>query len=195
MARPSNKQQRTEQILDAFEWCVGKYGVEGSTLEKIAEKAKLARPLIRHHIGNKELLLGSLVDRMITKSACSMKQLIDSLPSTDVGSKLIEYLFDPDYSDQQMILVFGGLILAATDRPQLAETMSQWVTQFIETITQLLKQEFPNSDPNILSAVATGITGIYFNVDSLNALNQTTTIRSDSKAAAFMLLKALKQSG
>ncbi len=192
MARPSNKEQRTEQILDAFESCVAKYGVEGSTLEKIAETAGLARPLIRHHIGNKELLLDALVKRMIVKSDWMVKEMVNMLPQKDIGNHLVELLFDSRYSDQQLILVFGGLILAATDRPQLAVIMNRWVTEFIGLITHLLKQEFPKTNENTLSVVATGITGLYFNVDSLSALKQGTKIRSDSKSAARLLLATLK---
>ena len=34
MPRPSLKAQRSEEILDAYERCVARYGVEGATLEK-----------------------------------------------------------------------------------------------------------------------------------------------------------------
>ena len=54
MARPSVKEERREQILTAYEQCVARYGVEGATLDKVAEEAGLARPLIRHNIGNRE---------------------------------------------------------------------------------------------------------------------------------------------
>ena len=40
MPRPSVKAERTEEILDAFERCVARYGVEGSTLERIAEQGR-----------------------------------------------------------------------------------------------------------------------------------------------------------
>ena len=44
MGRPSIKAERREQILDAYETCVARFGVGGASLEKIAETAGLARP-------------------------------------------------------------------------------------------------------------------------------------------------------
>ena len=37
MGRPSLTEVRTVEILDAFERCVARYGLEGSSLERIAE--------------------------------------------------------------------------------------------------------------------------------------------------------------
>ena len=43
MARPIVKDQRRAEILDAFEACVARYGVEGATLAKTAEQAGLGQ--------------------------------------------------------------------------------------------------------------------------------------------------------
>ncbi|MEO1142890.1 MAG: TetR/AcrR family transcriptional regulator, partial [Pseudomonadota bacterium] len=63
MARPDIKESRREQIIDAFEFCVARYGVEGATLAKTAEQAGLARPLVRHNVGNRDDLVDALTKR------------------------------------------------------------------------------------------------------------------------------------
>ena len=54
MARPERGEERREQILNAFEVCVGKKGLEGTTLSDVAREAGLPRPLLRHFMGNRE---------------------------------------------------------------------------------------------------------------------------------------------
>ena len=68
MARPSLKKERTDQILDALERCLAGYGLEGATQDRIAEEAGLARPLIRHNVGNRDDMLRLGLDRFIRRS-------------------------------------------------------------------------------------------------------------------------------
>jgi len=68
MGRPSLKKERFEEILDAYEQCVARYGLAGATLEQVARQAGLARPLIRHHIGNRDDLVEALINRFINNS-------------------------------------------------------------------------------------------------------------------------------
>ena len=85
MPRRSLKEERRSQILDAFEICVARYGVEGATLERVAEEAGLARPLIRHNVGNREDLLDALLERYLESSEHSMRQLLAALPWSITG--------------------------------------------------------------------------------------------------------------
>ena len=85
MSRPEIKNVRREQILDAFETCVAKYGVEGATLAKTAEQAGLARPLVRHNVGNRDELVDALVERFLQKSRKYMEEFVQTLPETNTS--------------------------------------------------------------------------------------------------------------
>ena len=65
MGRKSLAAARREEILDAFERCVVKYGLEGSSLEQIADEAGMKRSIIRHYIGNRDELVDQLVERAV----------------------------------------------------------------------------------------------------------------------------------
>ena len=80
MPRPSVKTERTAEILDAFERSVARFGVEGSTLERIAEEAGLRRSLLRHYVGNRDDLLDALVERFLERSSREMDVLFAALP-------------------------------------------------------------------------------------------------------------------
>ena len=192
MGRPNIKAERREQILDAYEDCVARFGVEGATLERIASTADLARPLIRHNVGNREALLSALVDRFLTRSDESVNEMIASLPEENRALALLDTLFDPAYSDANFVLVSEALIAASQHDPELARRMRAWTVDFVKTVERVLIDDYPDTEPARLEAVAVGVTGIYFNADSLTPLGPMTQLRKAAYRAALLLLESLK---
>ncbi|MGO1120975.1 TetR/AcrR family transcriptional regulator [Rhodovibrionaceae bacterium A322] len=195
MARPDIKEQRRKQILDAYEICVARYGLEGATLEKIAKTAGLARPLVRHNIGNREDLLEALVQRFLTQSRRSMEEMIEALPQTNRVETAVNWLFDPAYADSQLVQVSGALLAASQDNERLARQMADWLNDFTEPLTELLLASYPEADRQKVDAVAAGITGIYFNVEALYPLGmaRVAPLIDASRRAALLLLQTLEE--
>ncbi|TQV89495.1 TetR/AcrR family transcriptional regulator [Aliikangiella coralliicola] len=192
MARPSVKEQRQAQILDAYEACVARYGIEGATLERIAEQAGLARALIRHNIGNRDELIDALVERFIKQTRQEIDEMMDELPKRNRLKVLTEWLFDPAHSDTQFVLVSDALFMAAINDPVLADKMRKWTMEFILAIEKLITDDYPDTDKKLVSAVAAGIVGIYFNVESLTPLGKLDKLAKDSKQAVLLLINLLK---
>ena len=193
MARPSVKEQRQEQILNAYEACVARFGIEGATLERIAEEAGLARALIRHNIGNRDELLDALVERFIKRSQEEIDEMLTQLPRKNKLPVLTKWLFDPAYTDAQFVQVSEALLMAASDDPNLAEIMRKWTMDFIHAIEKLIAEEYSNANQEMVSAVAAGLVGIYFNVESLNPLGGLEKLVNDSKRAVTLLIGLLEQ--
>ncbi|MBO6510494.1 MAG: TetR/AcrR family transcriptional regulator, partial [Roseibium sp.] len=143
MARPEIKEDRREQILDAFETCVARYGLEGATLGKTAEIAGLARPLIRHNVGNREDLQQALVDRFLSQSRQSMENLIAFLPGQNRLKAMIDMLFDPRYANPKLVQVFNALSAAAPDDKELADRLQQWLQDFVLRLENVIRQDYP----------------------------------------------------
>ena len=191
MGRPSLKKERFEEILDAFEHCVARYGLAGATLAQVSKQAGLARPLIRHHIGNRDELIGALINRYRTKSDYSLGILITDLPENNRLPALVDRLFDDQYFDKNLVLVTEALIAAAEEYPQLDRQLSTTIENIIRVISAELKLEYPDAKKETISIVATGILGIYFNVDSLSFLSDIRELRCNSKLAALKLVESL----
>ena len=187
MARPSLKEKRFEEILDAFERCVARYGLAGATLEQVAAEAGLARPLIRHHIGNRNDLVNALINRFQKNSDLYMQAMVTGLPETGRLAAFIDRLFDDKYFDRNLVLVTEALIAAATDYPQLEKQLIGTIESIVTVISDELSREYPTSSDNSIQEVATGILGIYFNVDSLSMLGGMESFRTNSKQAAIRL--------
>lgn len=191
MARPSIKDERREQILEAFETCAARYGLEGATLERIAEEAGLARALIRHNVGNKEDLTDALVERFLTRSKAVNKAMLTALPEAQRALALIDMLFDPAHVDTQFMLLCEALIAAAADNPELAKKMRQWTVDFVGVVEDAIKGDFPKAKKSQVTAVAAGVTGIYFNVTSLTPLGSMPKLEKSSREAALLLIASL----
>ena len=191
MPRPSLKLQRSEEILDAFEKCVARYGIEGTTLEKTAEEAGLQRSLLRHNVGNRDDLLNSLVNRFISESRDSLELLESAVSYKTTPKEFVNYLFDETYSDSQSVLVAQALITAAPNYPEIASHLQKWVKDFTKSTVKILKRIVPNATPSDYRIVASGIIGIYFNVESLSPLGPMKNLRKDSKSSVMRLLETL----
>ena len=192
MPRPSLKAQRREQIINAAMNCVAKYGVSGLTLEKVAESANIARPLIRHNVGNREELIEAVTQHFIDLSSQKMNLLQEHLPQKNPFSSIVDYLFDTNSSDTTLMLVAEALIAESANDTEIEKVMQRWLLNFIKELEGLAALEFPDTTKAQRSIVATGVTGIYFTVDSMTPIDGLVEFNNASKEAALMLLNQLR---
>ncbi len=190
MGRPSKKAERTEEIFQAFQHCVIRFGLEGSTLERIAEEAGLQRSLVRHYVGNRSELIEQLADHTIEQSNQQWINLENYLPETNVSNTLLDMLFDYDNSSD-MSLLFQALLFSANQDESLKQKLRDWTEHNITAISNLLRKDYPDADAETLSAVAFGLLSLYFNLDSLSPLGLISDYRLPAKQAATRLLKSL----
>ena len=192
MPRPSLKEQRTQEILDAFERCLPRYGLEGTSLEHVAEEAGVKRTIIRHYVGNRDQLLSALLARYLERSRASLDSFIEALPAEHRARTAVEWLFDPNYSDAGMVQVANALIAAAAENEVLAAEMQAWLEDFVARLEQVFADDYPDADPATVAAVAAGVTGIYFNVEALYPLGNVSALAAASKSAAILLIETLE---
>ena len=191
MARPSLKAQRSEEILDAFEQCVARYGVEGATLEKTAEEAGLQRSLLRHNVGNREDLINALVKRFVEKSNTATDALVLMVSEGTLPKEFIDILFDERYSNPQSVLLAQALIIAAPSYPEISIHLQDWVDHFVKSMVKILKKIHPRAKASQYRDVAVGLMGIYFNAESFTPLGAMAELRRDSRKAALRLIQTI----
>lgn len=195
MPRPSMKQQRTEEILQAFARCVARYGLDGSTLERIAEEAGMLRPLVRHFVGNREELEQQLAQRAIQLSQQSWHEFLQYMEGADGAGGaeyLLQGLFAESGDDSEQLQVTEALVLASRSRPWLQQLMGRWLTDFEMDIRRLLSKEYPQQPDSAIKAVSFGLISLYLNLDSIVPLNQAENYRESAMEAAIRLLTSLE---
>lgn len=192
MGRPSKKEERTEEILNAFYRCVAHFGIEGSTLERIAEEAGLKRSLVRHFVGNREELIDLLVDRVVKKSDDQWRAFLAYLPAQNRSQFLLDGLFSDQENDPEFVLVIESLIFAAGREDSMRERMQAWLQSFTDDVADILVKDYPQAKPESIAAVSYGLISLYFNLDSLAPLGMNEQYRQPARTAAEYLLQSLE---
>ncbi|MEM1404946.1 MAG: hypothetical protein AAGG55_16535 [Pseudomonadota bacterium] len=196
MARPSKKDQRREEIVDAFRRCVIRWGVAGATLQRVANESGLARPLIHHNLGNRDDLLEALLSRLEEESDTQIQELKSYLPNKNRCAALVNLLFDPQYaSGAQETLLYQALFASAQDSARLRKILLRWQDDFIEELAVELRSEYPMAAKKQVAAVAVGIAALYFHADSISPLSSDTKAFRLTGQAANTLLESLSWNG
>lgn len=192
MPRPDLTDERTEQILDAFERCIVKFGLEGSSLEKIGEEAGMKRTILRHYIGNREDLIRMLCKRAVTRWSEQLRALEQAPAGRHPHRTLLGHLFD-DLADQsgETILVAESLIAAADRYAFIGDLMCGYMNDLTKVLSRRLALVHPDSKAAARWQVAYGLTSILFNDSSLATLHLPPKYRKAAKACAATLIDSL----
>jgi TetR/AcrR family transcriptional repressor of bet genes len=67
MGRPSNREERRRQLLDAFAGVLADHGYAGATVASVAAAAGVAPGLVHHHFESKGELLSGLLESLISR--------------------------------------------------------------------------------------------------------------------------------
>ena len=194
MARPSVKEERQAEILAAFSRCIAKYGLAGSSLEKVAEESGIKRPLIRHFVGNRDNLLQLLEEQVTQECKQELEGFVASLPSENRSQILVEAFFETDNSSSyEQLSVILALIMESQNNPDLQIRMKAWFQHFEKVLQDCLKADYPQAPATQIKIVSFGIISSYFNIDSLSPLALEDSYRQDALAVATTLLKTLEE--
>ncbi|HTI25678.1 MAG TPA: TetR family transcriptional regulator [Kutzneria sp.] len=93
VGRPSKAPQRIDQVLDAFTRCVARYGLDGTTLQRVADEAGMARGHIRHYAGNRDELREQFAQRLIRRYADRAEQLARAGSAGHRAEAVVGYFF------------------------------------------------------------------------------------------------------
>ncbi|WP_419813271.1 TetR/AcrR family transcriptional regulator [Bacterioplanoides sp.] len=188
MSRPSLKEQRYQQVMDAYEACVARYGLEGATLERIAEKADLARPLIRHNVGNRRELQAGLMQRFEQRCHDFIAYLNHSLTPQSSDDDLIRVLFERNCDTARLAYSLSAL---AEDNQQVAVLLENWKTMLRECLIGYFVQRDSQVNEEAANAVAVGICAIYSNAQIYQMMKMQ-GLEEQSSQAALRLLRSLQ---
>ena len=149
MARPSVKEERQAEILAAFSRCIAKYGLAGSSLEKVAEESGIKRPLIRHFVGNRDNLLQLLEEQVTQECKQELEGFVASLPSENRSQILVEAFFETDNSSSyEQLSVILALIMESQNNPDLQIRMKAWFQHFEKSPPRLPQSRLSTGSSN-----------------------------------------------
>ena len=98
MPRPTIAPQRREEILQAFEACALRKGLDATTLTDVAEEAGLPRSLVRHFVGNRDAMVSGLIERMFSRATQSIEQAL-SRSESHRQADLVQLILTQSFAD------------------------------------------------------------------------------------------------
>lgn len=193
MPRPSLKDQRTDEILDAYLTCVAHFGLEGATQERIAAEAGVKRPLLRHYLGNKDQMVAALLAHVVDGFATSTTAVGEALETIQSPGDLVEFLFaEHGESDPRLMLAWQALTASVGDYPANRAPLLESLEEFLDMIEAALRRMAPDADPALVRAVTQGIASSHINLDAMTPLNPPAHWRAELKQAAMLLAASLE---
>ena len=149
MGRPSLASTRRPQILGAFEACVLRYGLEGSSLERIAQEAGVRRSLIRHYFGNRNELTQALIEGVIERTVSVYRDVIRTA-GTEGGTAALgpDHPMGPAFPDKRDDALIDALMAVSHRDERLRGQLRAKYQTFQQSIHRELRRAFPSADPD-----------------------------------------------
>ncbi len=160
MARPDLSDERSTQILDAFERCVVRQGLAETTLHDVAEEAGVKRSLIRHYLGNRNALVSALLERLLLRSRTDLDDMRMAFRDPERIGELPAFLlpgYDPESTEKEL---FAWFLVSARREPAIADFLTTVHRDFASALRDILKSSRPHAQEPALRSVASGIVSI-----------------------------------
>ncbi|MFJ2631644.1 TetR family transcriptional regulator [Streptomyces sp. NPDC087422] len=150
--------ERREQLLDIGRTLFAERGFEGTSVEEIAHKAGVSKPVVYEHFGGKEGLYAVVVDR-------EMRRLLDMVTGALTGGHPRELLEQAafallDYIEQYT----DGFRILVRDSPvaQSTGTFASLISDIATQVEDILGHEFKRRgfDPKLAPMYAQALVGM-----------------------------------
>jgi len=150
--------ERREQLLDVGRTLFASKGFDGTSVEEIAEKAGVSKPVVYEHFGGKEGLYAVVVDREVSR-------LLDRITAALVGDHPRELLEQAagallDYVESDT----DGFRILVRDSPvaSTSGTFSSMISDMATQVEHVLAGEFKrrNYEPKLAGLYSQALVGM-----------------------------------
>ena len=137
-------QERREQLLDVGRTVFAERGFEAASIEEIAQRAKITKPVIYEHFSGKEGLYAVIVDREVQRL---LARVTDALDATQPRAKLeqaaVAFL---SYIEEEQ----DGFRILVRDSPvtSTSGTLASLIGDIASQVEYVLAAEFKTRDLN-----------------------------------------------
>lgn len=193
MGRKSLAKERKNDLLDAFERCILKYGLEGTTLEQIAQEANMTRSIIRHYIGNRDDLVDALIQRVISQYIEQLETQYEAIADDDYIEYMLDDMFDKKEVMNQHDSIIIGVLMTAKDRyPRAKKMLVEMFEAIIESVAKDLRKHYKKASKETCYQVAYALICLSEMHESFMWLGLRQRHYKDARVVAETLLKTLE---
>lgn len=147
VGRPSKAPKRIDEVLDAFTRCVARYGLEGVTLQRVADEAGMARGHIRHYVGNRDELRELFAQRIVGRYAGRAEQLAHAGAAGRRAEAIVGYFFGEEMEPSDDNAAINAILGAVRFDDALRERIRTVYTGLETLLRDALADDHPGRPP------------------------------------------------
>lgn len=194
MGRKSRAEERIPQILDAFERCIAKYGLDASSIPLIAREANVKHSIIRHYIGNRNDLIAAMVNRFTSHYKSLIVQSMNVEKLFDNTSALITYFFDEFTKNESEYLVFSQLFAAADRDEEIKKSLLKFYKEIESHAVEVICRHQPEQSEKKVESLVYSLISLWLGHTRLFHLGFGSGKINDAANAAELLTNKIRKS-
>ena len=142
MTKRMSGPERREQLLGVARSVFAEKGYEATTIEEIADRAKVTKPLVYQHFGGKEGIYAVVVDREVTELTTRLASAFEAESMRGVAEAAAAQFLE--YIDERE----DGFRILVRDKPAGVETgtFGGVISDVATRVERLLRAEFKKRD-------------------------------------------------
>jgi len=140
MGRPAKTEERSEEIMRAFEACVLRQGLAATTLTDVADESGLPRSLVRYFMGNRDEMVDRLIERLMTLAMARIAAVRDQSGEMSVA-RLLDAWFGEVFADERSNALMGELWYLARTDPHIRERVTGVYAYATSLLTDAMAHE------------------------------------------------------
>lgn len=192
MGRPSMAEQRRVEILAAVARCVARYGVAGTTLERVSAESGLSRGHVRHYLGNRDDLILAFADQVFNNGKYAMVGATAGAPPGEKTKALLGILFGPAWEPAEDNPAIDSLLSAAATDEALADQMRFVYLRIESTVTKALRADFPSAPSALCTQTSYALISMAFGNSTLSQLGFPANRRKAIRGMAEALVEQVR---
>ncbi|MEQ6899430.1 TetR/AcrR family transcriptional regulator [Microbacterium sp. KR10-403] len=198
MARPSVAAERRVQIAEATVRCIGEHGYAGTTLDRVAEAAGMARGHVRHFAGNRDAMLVTaawyLYFSALPEDGDDAAPPGGSFLPADVHDveSALDYLFGEFATPGLENTAALAFIEAGRTNPDIHRIVLRAYESMHDEVETLLAAASPTADSAECARVAAGVVSIALGNVFMSDLEPSPSRNAVARATAELVIGTLR---
>jgi len=163
VGRKSLAEERRKQIIYALNRCISKYGLEKTSIKKIAQEAGVQPGILHHYFKDRDEIIEEMVKTIVNEvTAKYVEEIRRHEDPAERFDRAIEFLFGPEMMNGEHASFFYECWAEAKRNPRVRESFKALYDRFRETIVELLvnNEQFSGLSPENVDQLTTLIISI-----------------------------------
>lgn len=183
--------QRRAQILESLELCIVEQGLAKTSLNDVAARAGLARPLVRHFVGNRDNMIELLFQSLIDRGEAQLENIAsDDVPPT-LGH-MLDLLYGDLFSNTASNVAVRELRSLARNSDAIQGRLRALYERIFDLLVAGMKAEGYGASRNQRRDTAFCLVSLAYGHASFREIHLSSKKKSAPRLAADTILASIK---